>query len=270
MAIKELTALVPAPMLPVEVGDKVKWESVQEQLGIDFPTDYYEYASTYGSGSFVDTGRLRVIVYNPLSSQYLDSVKAHTDLLTSLRAGEGDKFIPYDVFPASGGLLPWGSDDNANEVYWLTKGRSSKWRIVIRSHDNAFEEFDEHLTSFLAKIFTRNISAKVWPEPFFSDPQNIRFEADQVQAGPRAIPRNVYELYVENGNRADFWVRQDDSQPGVSFHIRLIDGKQAGPLPGLSNEYGRRPVSGDLYLKGTLVEKDTDLSHAYQSVFVRL
>jgi hypothetical protein len=270
MAIKDLTSVVPPPVNPIETGDKKVWKAVGKSLGIALPEDYHQFATTYGSGSFADVGRVRIIPYNPFSPAYQGQVEMHRTMLEALKAGEGEEYVPFGVFPESPGLLAWGTDDNGNELYWLTSGKPSSWKVIVRSPENAFEQFDERMTAFLAKLFKREIASLNWPEPFFSDPSNIRFEPDEAYAPESPTTNTIYELYVENGNRAGFWARNLDSQPGVRYLIRLVDGKAEGPLSGIPTEYGRPPVICDAYLNEKLYEKDLDLVHAYQPIFFRL
>ena len=240
---------------------------LQDQVGTRLPHDYYDLAHLYGAGTFVDPRRLKLIVYNPFSPHYLDHIRDHRFLLEGLKNGEGEKSVPFAIFPVSPGLLPWGSDDNSNELYWLTLGEPEHWPIVLRSHDNRWEEYPGPMTTFLAQLFRREINSESWPAPFFSNWPDMYFEPEQLSpSGP--APKNIYELYVENGNRAGFWVRQIDSQPGVSLLIKTVDGRSEGALLGVPNEYGRPAVNADLFLDDQLVENSSDMSHAYQPRFL--
>jgi hypothetical protein len=187
-----------------------------------------------------------------------------------MRDGEGTKYVPYRVFPERPGLLFWGSDDGGRELYWFAKGKPTGWRIVVRSEDNEFEEFDGPMTSFLARVFAGRLRPKAWPMPFFSEVTEIRFQAISSSSAPQETVATLYELYVDNGNKAGFWARQWGDQPGVARFIRTVNGKTEGPLSGIPNEYDRPPVICDLYWDGKLFQESLLLWNAYQAVFVRI
>jgi len=270
MVIVELTTTIPPPSQPVETGTVKAWQEVLQQLKIELPDDYRDFGMAYGTGAFEDVGRLDIWVYNPFSPRYFDSIWSHLHNLDALKVGEGDRFVPYDIFPKSPGLLVWGSDVNGNEMFWLTKGRPSDWPIVVRSPEGQFLEFDGPLTSFLAKAFRRQLAVAVWPEPFFSEPGNIRFRPETPTPHIDVSPRTLYELYVENGCKANFWTRQINAQEGVFYLIKAIAGKTAGTLSGIPVEYERQHVAADLYLGATRFETDINMTHAYQPVFIRV
>lgn len=51
----------------------------------------------------------------------------------------------------------------------------------------------------------------------------------------------IYRMYVDNGNRAGFWV-QHRSWADCCALVRCIDGKTAGRLPGNAPHYGEAPI----------------------------
>jgi hypothetical protein len=165
MAMRDLEAVLPLPEQPAECGTVEAWDKVQEQLKTKLPDDWCDFGLRYGSGAIEDAGRLNVWVLDPFSATFQESVSERQCNLEAMKAGEGDKYVPYNVFPICPGLLPLGDDDNGNELYWLTKGEPNGWRIVTRSHESEFEEFDGPLTSFLTKVITRKIAVEIWPKP---------------------------------------------------------------------------------------------------------
>jgi hypothetical protein len=67
-----------------------------------------------------------------------------------------------------------------------------------------------------------------------------------------AMTRNIYQLYVANGNRAGFYVRRN-SWAVTYAQVMTIGGREAGPLSGQPPYYGNPPVTMDIYnIHGTV------------------
>jgi hypothetical protein len=178
MAIEELLTVVPAPEKATETGSKTKWSKVEKDLGVALPADYKEFVSRYGTGLL--SGFIRV--FNPFAkSEYTNlvaSVRRIGATNQMLRASEGARF-PYSVFPDPAGLLPWGTDDNGNYYYWLTRGEPDHWPVVVGAGRHAkWQQFDVSMTTFLGKGLTREIDCQIWPDDFpnDADPKTHHFQ----------------------------------------------------------------------------------------------
>lgn len=176
MAIEDLVRVVTPPDVPLQVDTGRSWRAIQDEIGIDLPDDLRQLATTYGSGRFCKM----FMVFNPFASTYSQYIKFECDLLNQLMDNEGDQYIPYNVFPYSPGLLPWGSDDNGHTMLWLTDGPAEEWPIVLRSRDNEYERHDLNMTTFLEKVINQELSCLLWSQTFFDDPQKRIFEAEEV------------------------------------------------------------------------------------------
>src|SRR5437762_2069341 len=109
MAISDLKAIVTPPIQPLEAGPSNRWARIQKTLGFPLPSDLRDFGLNYGTGIFANLG-LRV--FNPFSANYRRSIDEQSVVWRSLKAGEGDAVVPYDVFPKHPGLLPWGSSES--------------------------------------------------------------------------------------------------------------------------------------------------------------
>lgn len=174
MSIDLLMSVVAPPSSPIETGTEHKWEHMQKLVAAALPRDFYDFGMVYGSGGFRDPN-IDIWIYQPFWHRFKESVNYYNALLSRFKADQGDQYIPYDVFPASSGLLVWGNDVEGNELYWLTEGKPDDWPIIIRGRDDSWEEHNGPMTSFLAKAFTRQIDVHVWPDPYFVDPSKIIF-----------------------------------------------------------------------------------------------
>lgn len=159
MSVKELAEIVAVPDSVKDVSLAGGWSQIEVTNGIAYPTDYKEYATTYGSGTFCGSF---IRILNPLSSQYTQYV---TLALEKLRASANWK-LAYAVHPAVPGLYPWGVDENDDVLCWHTRGTPDEWSIVIAARDDTTEVHDGPLTRFLCSVFTNQEKCKVWHEPF--------------------------------------------------------------------------------------------------------
>ncbi|MCH7728829.1 MAG: SMI1/KNR4 family protein, partial [Planctomycetes bacterium] len=229
MSVSELMAVVTPPQQPLENGNNSQWAQVQDYMEVRLPEDFRDFGSRYGTGEFVDPDRLRIHVVNPFSKTYKSWTKQYCNMVRDLRRAEGRKCVPYKVFPKTPGLLPWGSDDNGNMLYWLVADEPpEQWPVIVQPHEATAKEFERvelSMTSFLAQTFQREIELSMWPAPFFTGPEQVTFEpTPPVETGLQSL----YDLYVENGNQADFWVQVPRSKFFV--HVKRVHRKKRGPL----------------------------------------
>jgi hypothetical protein len=177
MALEELLATIPAPEHASEVEKIADWAAIEEEVGAKLPADYKDCVREYGSGVLADFIR----IFNPFSaSEYTNlvaSVNRIGQICRQLKESEGSRF-PFDIFPTSPGLLPWGTDDNGNWYFWLTEGAPNDWPVVVGAGRNPrWQRFDCSMTTFLTKALKREIVCKLWPSDFpdVNDPVTYRF-----------------------------------------------------------------------------------------------
>lgn len=174
MAIEELLAVVPPPKKPLEAGDPTAWGGIEDQVGTKLPTDLREFGLRYGTGRFADIDRL-FMVSNPFQRDYVQTIRQVCDLRRSSRIA-CNTTGPYEFFPQSPGLLPWGGDDNGYGLFWLTQGAPDEWPTVIKEPESEkYQLFNMSMSSFLTKSITREITS-LWSNPAFSFSDNVVFE----------------------------------------------------------------------------------------------
>jgi len=230
MAINELSAIVRPPTDPVEAGPESLWDEIQQDLGILLPNDLRDFGLAYGTGSFVEQG---IFIFNPFSRSYRKSLDENLFAWKSLRDGEGDREVPFELYPNTPGLLPWGCDDQGAGLFWITEGLADDWPILVRGHeDPVFQRFEMDVTTFISRVMKREILLPTfWPEEIFEDASRLVFQslaaADEAEAEPR---KTVYQFYELNGNQAGFWLKHQNWEGksegvGTEIHITSIDGK---------------------------------------------
>jgi hypothetical protein len=175
MSIEELLLVVEPPAQPIEAGTHSDFQTIEKKLGICLPPDYRDIGLCYGSGAFVDPGRMKVEVYNPFSAKYFEKVTSNSHFLQEMKNIEEEE-VPYNIYPENPGLFLWGWDDNGWNLCWFTEGRPDQWPILVsNSRKIRFEKIDLSITSFLAGCFSRRINHFMWPLPFFSGPEKVKF-----------------------------------------------------------------------------------------------
>ena len=164
MSINLLTNVIEPPQKAVEA--KGDWSAVESELGISVPDDYKDFIETYGTGRFDDF----LNVLNPFSKidnlNLIIQKEPILDSLAELRDTFGED-IPYNLFPAANGLLPFAGTDNGDTLFWQTNEQPDQWTIVVKdSREPEYQEYKENITSFLAKLFSREIICKIFPKDF--------------------------------------------------------------------------------------------------------
>ncbi len=183
MSVTELSAVVPPPAQPRDVGDLAAWSAVEARVGTRLPTDFREFVFRYGTGVFNDPGRLCVFPRNPLAPDFEARFRADLDWVRQMKALAGEGEFPYGVFPTAPGLILWADDDNGCMFFWLTEGDPDDWPVLVTPPGGYFwERFDMPMTSFLAQAFSRRLVCGPWHLPeFFSGPRRVKFAQEQAE-----------------------------------------------------------------------------------------
>ncbi|MFF1355374.1 hypothetical protein [Streptomyces sp. NPDC058297] len=131
----------------------VDWAAVEERLGTRLPTDYKQLSEIFVNGAF--DGFLSV--YGPGRSVPGEDFVEHAEFLTAFSSREGRRlWEPHDIYPAPGGLLQWGSSEQADEFYWLTEGDDPDRWPVLASQDmpDTWTRFDGTVAEFVFRMLT--------------------------------------------------------------------------------------------------------------------
>ncbi|MFF0061190.1 SMI1/KNR4 family protein [Streptomyces sp. NPDC005279] len=140
------------------------WAASERRLGVSLPLDYKAFMDLYGPGGIDEY----LWLIRPM-----DSTAVELDQLWSLEGrrrarSEAPDLYPYPFHPDSGGLIPWGSDEQGSAYYFLAAERKpEEWRIVVHSECNDWYETAGTFTDFLTRCFDRTdrppFMARAWP-----------------------------------------------------------------------------------------------------------
>ncbi|ODA36605.1 SMI1/KNR4 family protein [Planctopirus hydrillae] len=243
----------------------------EKKLGLRLPKEYLDYLRRYGSGQIIDEGVLEIFVYNPCSPQYDFELAQHTAILETALREKSQSDLKLSAFPATPGMLAIASDDNGNEVYFLTDGQPDQWPIIVRTPEGVIFTYRTTFVEFLESLILGKLDESPWNTSFFKDITKVYFKPKIDNTKElKEEPKSIFTIYIENGCRANFWVRHFADQKAVTIRINSINGSESGELPGLPPDYNGSLVDGDLYVGSVLEEAHTGLDHAYQDAFIHI
>ncbi|MFP3987923.1 hypothetical protein U9R90_10545 [Streptomyces sp. E11-3] len=131
----------------------IDWAAVEERLGTALPGDYKQLAEIFGDGAF--DGFLSL--YVPDAGLPGMDVVDHAEYLARFESREGvSVWQPYGVYPAPGGLLQWGTSEQADEFYWLTEGDDPEgWPVLAQEEiPDSWRRFDGSVAEFVFRMLT--------------------------------------------------------------------------------------------------------------------
>ena len=117
---------------------------------VELPLDYLRFLSVYGAGYFSTSEFRQLSIYDLTTLNwggFHDSIFALNDL-----HGVHPRRFPI-VFPAEGGLLPWGDWDEGFILTWRTSVlHPSMWPVVVVGpREDMVETYDFGMTEYLAR-----------------------------------------------------------------------------------------------------------------------
>lgn len=157
MTIENLLKAVPPPAEPFEAYLGT-WELIEGDLGTALPQDYKDFVRLYGSGYFlefmgVDVPRSR----NP-------NLRLETNVPSICRLLRTLEDLPHPVWPAEGGMIPFGCTDNGDYLSWIARGHPDDWPVAIwEVRGGKFEVIECDLTDFLAGLASGAIASEILP-----------------------------------------------------------------------------------------------------------
>ncbi|MEU4208605.1 SMI1/KNR4 family protein [Streptomyces sp. NPDC026206] len=131
----------------------VDWAGAEARLGTALPGDYKRLVEMFGHGAF--DGYLEL--HMPGAGFRSSDIVLNTEWLGEwARTGRSGLWDPYEVYPAPGGLLQWGSTEQADQFFWLTEGPDpDKWPILVTEDiPDSWVRFDGTTAEFVHRMLT--------------------------------------------------------------------------------------------------------------------
>ena len=134
--LQSLLDIVPPPEAPS--GLDRSWEQVEKEIGTQLPADYKEFIDRFGSGvlcKFVNVWNIRdpSIFIGDLLEVLCGEVGMMQSYQRSRSAAQAE-WPP--MYPEQGGLLPFATMIDVNNVAWVTAGSPSKWDVLYWGFDD--------------------------------------------------------------------------------------------------------------------------------------
>jgi hypothetical protein len=169
MCLSSLLQILEKPLQPQEVGDADNWPTIERRLGTGLPEDFKGFIHSFGTGTI--DGFL--VVFNPFSlnryANLLERGRAELEAFATSKK-QFPQYYMHEVYPSQGGILPFGSTDNGDVIYWKTAGTPDEWSVVAyESRGPKCFEFNGNMTEFLRGVLTRTVECDVFPRSFPSD-----------------------------------------------------------------------------------------------------
>lgn len=160
--LEQLADLLPPP---AEEIAGPPWERSRREVGFDFPSDYRAFVDRYGGGYLEEPDSLRFSVYAPSSVPRRPGQPVGFEGFVSWHASEFASIFEdadeldwggtvYPLYPAPGGLLVWGANEQGDVFWWLTEGDDpDAWPVVMWARGPVTTyRFDVGMVRFLHAI----------------------------------------------------------------------------------------------------------------------
>jgi hypothetical protein len=96
----------------------------------------------------------------------LDRICSHvgSTRTSSLELQSYGEVVPYKIFPAKGGLLPFAMTDNGDVLYWIVVGDPDEWRVVVNeSRSSEWQEFNLPFDAFMSGLLSGSVVCRFFP-----------------------------------------------------------------------------------------------------------
>lgn len=151
MSIANLIKVVPPPAEPFWAF-KGPWAAIEGELGTALPQDYKDYIAVYGGGYFMKFLSVHLPKSWTVNLRLGAQVKVVADAFREITR-EFEDYLPYPLWPASGGLMAFGGTDDGDVLFWLTRGAPQDWPVVFWDRGmHEAELFNCDMTDFLADM----------------------------------------------------------------------------------------------------------------------
>ncbi|WP_031520687.1 SMI1/KNR4 family protein [Streptomyces sp. NRRL F-5123] len=171
--LEQLTRLLPPPAEDVSAPP---WGQSRADVGFDFPSDYRAFVDLYGGGHIGGPDSFETFdIYAPSAvprrpgepGGFEAFVAWHTSEFASMFEGADADFwggTVYPMYPAPGGLLTWGENEQGDLFWWLTEGDDpDAWPVVMWARGPATTyRFDVGMVRFLYSMVSGDTLSPEW------------------------------------------------------------------------------------------------------------
>lgn len=119
-------------------GPVVDWDGVAEEFGWRLPADYRDFVGRYGPGAVSDS----LAIFTPPFPGYPFA----------------DHLLYQQEHLATDGLLRWGMNEVADDLYWRCGDQDpDRWTVAVRLRAGGWLDYDLGMVDFLTGLLTGRI-----------------------------------------------------------------------------------------------------------------
>ncbi|MFB8778062.1 hypothetical protein [Streptomyces broussonetiae] len=149
----------------------MKWEHLDRDHNILFPSDFRDFARLYGAGLIGDY----ISVSVPDSgNRFVDLLQKSRDFVATLYGVR--ETLPtrmsYTLEPRGGGLIMWAANEDGDLCFWIVEGEDPDlWRVGIYSRNlNNWSEYSCGFVEFLVGVLSGAVESPFYRSDFPSKP----------------------------------------------------------------------------------------------------
>lgn len=161
--VSSLTSLLPPPPLTDPPTTRPPWEEMPATTGFPLPQDYRDFVDVYGGGQIDDHLTVLHPTLEPPFPGYPGGMNGFARYTLERIGGtfaelhdSDPEAYPFPVYPALGGLLPWGLTSDSDHFFWRTGPDSPEdWPVVIwfrHAGPPDWAHFDGGMAAFLLSL----------------------------------------------------------------------------------------------------------------------
>jgi hypothetical protein len=129
----DLKDIVAPPGRPSYAGSSDDWPLIERILGLELPSDFKKLVNSYGAGGF-SRFLFPFSPFAPFTTDFNLLSGGTRQILSAYKEGRSaypEYSPPFDAYPSKPGLFPWAKTINGDVLFWLTRGESSDWPVVV-------------------------------------------------------------------------------------------------------------------------------------------
>lgn len=152
-------------ILVIEVkNDDNDWDTIEQEMKIQFPNDYKKFIDLYGEGAINDF----LWILSPFSEyENLNTKVKIKEMYEAYKILKNDhpEICEFEIYNGEVGIFPWGITDNGDELYWYFSKKETSI-VVIESRFSNKKIYDMSMTEFLYNLVDKNIVCTIFPDDF--------------------------------------------------------------------------------------------------------
>lgn len=155
-------------ILVIEVkNDNNDWDTVEQELKIQFPNDYKKFIDLYGEGAVNDF----LWILSPFSKyENLNTKVKMKEMYEAYQIlkNENPEICEFQIYNGEVGIFPWGITDNGDELYWHFSKKETSI-VVIASRFSNKKIYDMSMTEFLYDLVDKRVICTIFPDDFIGN-----------------------------------------------------------------------------------------------------